>query len=473
MIREGLLFSASRRIESYVFDDGTVLDHDDVLRSLVAGQSTPGDDIVNDARYDLPLEIRPGLGDDLIDGGPEATLYFKGGDGSDIVESGWEGRIVFEDLNSTDAVVRRVDLQGNDVLIAFPVSGDQVLVRAALTTAGFESIDFADGVSWSPDDLIAASITAQTSDRGDVVTGSSRADTIVGGLGDDVMQGGGGNDTYEYFRGDGRDVISDSSGFDRLEIRGHQPSDVTVSKPVADRDEILLSFAGTNDEILLRLQNGGIDAVGFGDGTLWTTARLQELAVGQGTPYDDVINGTDSADVIAGGPGNDMLLGGRGNDTYTFARGDGRDIIDDQALDSGTESLVIQDYVPADATVVRYDDRPDDLILQFADGDEIVILGAIAGAGADIQITFQDGTVWSVDDALFALETQRQPERDETLIGTSGDDILVGEGGNDYLAGGNGGDTYVFARGDGRDVIADRRKPVQLGPRHPRTARVC
>ena len=41
----------------------------------------------------------------------------------------------------------------------------------------------------------------------------------------------------------------------------------------------------------------------------------------------------------------------------------------------------------------------------------------------------------------------------ETLIGTAGNDVLDGGAGNDVLSGSGGNDTYLFGKGDGKDVV--------------------
>ena len=300
----------SQRIEKFVFDDGSELGMDAVLRSLLAAKLTPGHDIV-DARIELPVTVEAGTGDDSILLGDEGDLRFHAGDGSDIVEADSTSRVVFADLASTDAVLRRVDLDGSDVLIAFPLTGDQVRIVDALNDSA-PVIVFADGVEWDRATLVRKSIEAQSTERSDVITGSSLADTIDAGAGDDDVQGGDGDDTYVFNRGDGRDVISDSgfSSGDRLEIRGYRPDEVTISKPVADRDEIVLRFADSADEIVLRFAgSSGIDAVAFGDGTVWTRNQLFEAAVGQGTAYDDTIVGTSGANTIAGGAGKRSAVG--------------------------------------------------------------------------------------------------------------------------------------------------------------------
>jgi Ca2+-binding RTX toxin-like protein len=69
-------------------------------------------------------------------------------------------------------------------------------------------------------------------------------------------------------------------------------------------------------------------------------------------------------------------------------------------------------------------------------------------------IVFADGVVRNVADLLAATRVVATPG-DDVLTGTSGSDTLTGGMGNDTLRGLAGGDTYVYARGDGVDVIED------------------
>ena len=68
---------------------------------------------------------------------------------------------------------------------------------------------------------------------------------------------------------------------------------------------------------------------------------------------------------------------------------------------------------------------------------------------------FEDGTVWQR--ATFETLAARNVATvgDDALSGTTGADVLEGLEGDDVLSGGVGNDTYVFRRGDGRDVIRD------------------
>jgi Ca2+-binding RTX toxin-like protein len=316
-------------------------------------------------------------------GRPFVFTNLKAGDGLDVLDTlsaTGQTRLVFTDLSSRDAVVRRADLDGADLIIAFPQSGDQVLVRGAMTSTRTPQIEFADGVIWNRADLVAAAVAAQSTARSDAITGSSLDDVIRGGRGDDDIQGGAGNDVYLYERGDGRDVISDVSGTDRLDIRGYRPEDVIVSRPVADRQEILVSFVGTTDQILLRFGSfgtAGVETITFGDGTVWSRQALFDKAVGQGTDYDDVLVGTASANTMVGGRGNDRLSGGDGSDIYVFGRGDGRDIIDVRAY-SEYQSLADLNPLQIEGSV----------LLQFNENNSVQLLGVQLGDLSDSDFWF-------------------------------------------------------------------------------------
>ncbi len=471
--------TAAGHVESFAFADGTTLRMEDVWRALLETASTPGSDVI-DARFDGPSVVDGGTGGDLILAGTETTVVFREGDGFDILDTsavtaGSGPRLIFESYTPAEAALRRVDLDGADILIAFPATGDQVLVRDGLTSARLSEIVFADGTVWSAADLARLAVAAQATDRADVITGSSAADDIEAGRGDDDIEGGFGDDVYRFERGDGRDIISDLAGTDRLEIRGYTPADMTVSRPVADRADLLLSFAGTDDEILLKLGvNRGIDTVSFGDGTELTRDDLETAALGAGTAFDDAIVGGASNDTLDGGAGNDALSGKAGADTYVFARGYGRDVIEDAGLSSDENRLLVRDYGPQDVSVLSFADRPDDLILRFGGGDEVVVRGGLnPGLPGIASIVFEDGTIWTMDVVTARLASPQPTDADDLVEGTAesdeldgkggddtilaggGADTLAGGAGRDYVSGGDGSDSYVFRRGDGDDMIDD------------------
>ncbi len=69
------------------------------------------------------------------------------------------------------------------------------------------------------------------------------------------------------------------------------------------------------------------------------------------------------------------------------------------------------------------------------------------------------------NDILFGLGGNDRllgGEGKDRLYGGTGDDRLDGGAGDDYLEGGTGSDTYLFGRGSGKDVIADRGAAGQI-----------
>ena len=191
-----------------------------------------------------------------------------------------------------------------------------------------------------------------------------------------------------FNRGDGVDSIEENgSGTDTLSIRGYTPAQVTVGRNGSDRDDVVLTFDGTEDRITIlntlnRFGSDRIERVAFEDGTVWTTAELRGFLLA-GTDGDDTIRGFDVADAIAGGAGNDTLHGEDGDDTLEGGAGN-----DKLYGGSGHDTL---------------------------DG----------GAGDDL------------------------------LDGGFGNDTLTGGTGNDVLVGGFGNDTFVFNANDGADTIKD------------------
>lgn len=84
---------------------------------------------------------------------------------------------------------------------------------------------------------------------------------------------------YLFSRGDGQDVIYDSSGNgDRLVFgAGIAAADIAVGKAAGDAHDLVLSIKGTTDRVTLDDQDyTGIEQVSFADGTIWTYADLKQ-----------------------------------------------------------------------------------------------------------------------------------------------------------------------------------------------------
>ena len=144
----------------------------------------------------------------------------------------------------------------------------------------------------------------------------------------------------------------------------------------------------------------GVEQIRFADGIVWTQAILRTMVLQHSsTSGNDVITGFNTDDVITGGKGDDTLAGGSGNDTYVYARGDGNDVITEQAVGGTQDQIVLDGINPGDVTLVR------------DGGDVTLVVAAGNGAGAGSirlvqelddyfdrgveQIRFADGTVWT------------------------------------------------------------------------------
>jgi Ca2+-binding RTX toxin-like protein len=176
-----------------------------------------------------------------------------------------------------------------------------------------------------------------------------------------------------------------------------------------------------------------------------------------GTPNADVLNGTASVDVIAGGAGNDTLNGLAGNDTVQG--GDG----DDKLL-GGVGADVLDGGAGNDYYIV---DNVGDVVLETqagaAGGVDTVASGVSFTLGANVEkLMLSAGALNGTGNALDNWLKGGAGDNilkglggADELTGLDGADTLIGGAGADTLTGGTGVDKFVFAVGDGKDVIKD------------------
>jgi Ca2+-binding RTX toxin-like protein len=333
----------------------------------------------------------------------------------------------------------------------------------------------------------------------DTLTGNAGNDTLDGGTGNDLLQGGIGNDAYLIARGDGQDTITDVDAtvgnVDKIVYAADiLPSDVKATR---SGNNLVLKLADSTDQVTVTnyFQNDGattslVEQIQFADGTSWDLNTLKTLVL-TGTDGNDSLTGFASDDVLTGlggndtltgnaghdtldgGTGNDLLQGGSGNDTYLIARGNGQDTITDVDATAGNVDQIVYaaDIVPSEVRATR---SGNNLVLKLTDTtDQVTVTNYFVNDGVTTssveQIHFANGTVWDLntvksmvltptdgDDAITGYAT------DDNLSGLAGNDVIRGAGGNDTLDGGagndnlfgeSGSDIYLFARGDGQDVI--------------------
>ena len=155
------------------------------------------------------------------------------------------------------------------------------------------------------------------------------------------------------------------------------------------------------------------------------------MAVINGTPGRDTLDGTIETDSIFGGSGDDMInpLTGVG------------DYIDGGA---GNDTLVI-DYINLITDSSFSFDRIENVILSSGGGNDRYTFNNTRDTmfGGDGNDTLDAGTL---DDFLHG------GNGDDVLLGGDGNDVLLGAANNDYIIGSKGNNT-LFG-GDGNDVLA-------------------
>jgi Ca2+-binding RTX toxin-like protein len=461
------------RIEQVAFADGTVWDAGTLaaMWTAIPLTGTDGDDILTGD--DAPNTFDGGAGNDILRGSYGSDTYlFERGDGQDSIEEGGYGygevdTIRFgANVSAGDVVLSR---SGRDVVFALAGSDDRITVRNWPYGDAYriEQVAFADGTVWDAAALAAmvAAIPISGTDGADVLTGDDGANIFDGGAGNDSLSGGYGADTYLFERGDGQDTI-DEGGYAYGEadtIRfgaGVDAGDIVLSR---SGNDLVLALGGSEDRITVRNWSNGdyyrIEQVSFADGTAWDAAALAAMVAAipvSGTDGDDYLTGDAGANIFDGGAGNDTLRGFDGADTYFFERGDGQDSIEEGSYAYG-ELDTIRFGAGIGAGDITLSRSGNDLVLSVAGGDDrVTVRNWRNGDYYRVeQVAFADGTVW--DAAAFAAMVADLP-----VAGTAGDDFLSGDEGantldggtgNDTLQGGSGADTYLFARGDGQDII--------------------
>jgi Ca2+-binding RTX toxin-like protein len=459
-----------------------------------------------------------GVGDDVLVGGGGDDLYhFARGDGQDVIREfdSWNAAYSGSDelrfaagIAPSDVSISQGD-NGRDIVLTIAGGTDRVTLDEAIVSGAqqVERIAFADGTTWTIQDVIARSFGATAGSdsiggtegadilRGlggnDTINARSGDDVLAGGTGDDVLIGGGQNDTYEFARGDGQDIIREydswngaySGEADRIRFGpGILPSDVVVTQLDTGND-LRLTIAGTSDSITIDNAISDpaqrVEQVIFENGTVWTFGDLMLRATAATTGSDsiygseladtlsggagnDTLDGRGGDDDLRGGEGNDLLSGGFGNDTYRFSRGDGQDVIQEfnhwNTQYSGIDRIVFEAGIAPEDIVVSQADSANDIVLSIAGTqDRITLDGALTQGGQIIEtVEFANGTVWTFSDlvtrsvgATENADTLFGSIYDDALVeGRGGDDTLNGRWGNDVLRGGAGNDTLTGSGGD-------------------------
>jgi Ca2+-binding RTX toxin-like protein len=222
-------------------------------------------------------------------------------------------------------------------------------------------------------------------------------------------------------------------------------------------------YGTTGDDSNLKGGSGDDDIYGYaGNDTIDGGDGNDNIYGGAG---NDVIDGNLGDDKIDGGTGNDVINGNLGNDTYLFGKGDGQDsLVQGQYANPSVSGFNVLKFkagvLPSDVTATR---GGDNLILSITGTtDSFIVQGFYSDNQAGTnprnqlqQVTFADDptNIW----ALTTLSNKAfvRGTGNDTFNGTLEDDTFDGGAGNDVIDGADGNDTYLFGKGDGRDILLE------------------
>lgn len=472
-----------------------------------------GDDILrgsggNDALWGMNGNdtLEGGAGRDYFEGGAGNDTYiFNAGDGipvdnliENLVDAEGSNTLQFGAGIASDGMRLWPSSIAGDYTLQYSTS--EYVYLSAATFAAMGQYRFADDTLLSRQELMSRAlynpVNASSSDAGAEMIGSRSSDTLSasgsgasfwGGRGNDTLSGSGGNNTYYYNLGDGTDRIIDTSAelddagnpvLNRLVFgQGISPADLQLgvgSLKISVGAEVndIIHIEGMNPDDVYAQHP--IDLFEFADGSVLSYAQLLERGFDlHGTSGNDTLSGTNIADRLDGLQGNDTLAGKAGGDTYRFGRGGGSDMVADGDSTAGMGDIlsISAEVTPADIRLRRSGNH---LIVSIAGTVDSITLRdyLIGGANAVETLRFEaDGTIWNLAavklmllhggdgaDNLLGYDSDDWLDGnggDDRLYGGAGNDTLTGGPGNDYLQGDAGDDRYLYASGDGQDILTD------------------
>ena len=259
----------------------------------------------------------------------------------------------------------------------------------------------------------------------DRLNGGGGDDTIIGGAGDDRMNGGNGDDTFI--------VAGDDQGFDRF--NGGRGNDAIIAGE--DGTVIGVSRFTNNVETISADGHSGVTIAGdAANNTLnFSRTSLDGIEAIDGGAGNDRITGSAGDDTIIGGAGNDRLSGGGGDDVFIVT---GTDEGFDRIAGGGGDDAIV---AGGDNTQIGLSTFNNSVETISADGhDGVTIQGSAGNNTLNFSRTSLDG-VEAIDGGAG----------NDRITGSAGDDMILGGEGRDNLRGGDGGDR--LEGGDGNDRL--------------------
>ncbi|SDG42860.1 calcium-binding protein [Paraburkholderia phenazinium] len=454
------LDGGSNGVQQIQFSDGTTWSQQHLIQMAETTTGSPGNDVLIGGSVGSVFDGEGG-NDYEQGGGNGDTFIFNAGYGHlEINESDSAGatNVLELGVGIIEYSLSVTATPNGAVVITDGTSGDQITLDGELWGNGIQQVQFADGTTWSDQQLLEQLTTTGTTGN-DVLVGGQYPAIFDGKGGDDYEQGGGNGDTFIFNAGYGHLEINEPnySGATNVLELGPGITESSVTASVDSNQDIILTIGTNGDQIQLDqmgfMTEYGVE-VQFADGTVWTPSQIFAMASNHvGTTGNDTLYGTSGGpNTFDGNGGNDLEIGEGDDDTFIFNHGYGHleinETYDPSDYPGALNVLQLGAGITPSAVTVTGDSGSDILL---TDGtDQIQIDGEDSGKNARVQqVRFADGTVWTVSQVLAMAEDIDGTTGNDTLYGTAGANVFDGKGGNDLEVGNGGDDTFIFNQGYG------------------------
>ncbi len=456
--------STSDRIETAVFADGTTWNLTQPLTFTWIGNGN-NDTLVGGSFGNNVFSETAMGGTHSFDGTANNDTYiYTRGNGAITINSETGGTDTLEFAAGVAASDVYLQNSLNDLFVRFYDSTDSIDAKNFFSSISdrIETAVFADGTTWN----LTQPLTFTW-------IGNGNNDTLVGGsFGNNVFSetamggthsfdGTANNDTYIYTRGNGTIWInSETGGTDTLEFAaGVAASDVYLQNSFND---LIVRFYNSTDSIdaknFFSSTADRIETATFADGTTWDLTQILTFAwVGSAslTTLTGSTLGNNVFDLAAGG--DTVTFGNTSGDTNTvnFDKGDGQAHV---KLNGSVGTVKMASDI-SESDVYLGTDSAGDLIINLRDASDNITVASdsptqTSGPGITA-ITFADGTTWGRSYIAANAFVYGTNGNDNITPPSNGATVDAGLGNDTISVSGNGSDTFLFAKGDGQDVITN------------------
>jgi hypothetical protein len=480
----GMAASPNQGVGSFVFADGTTL----AAAQLVALDETGTPGVTTLTGSYGNCTFAPDGFAHVIDGGAGVnTILYAAGDGDITINetaAAAEQSVLQFGAGIAASAISAISDAAGDIILSIATLGTQITLTGMLNSlaSGIGSLEFADGMTLSAQQVIALSETGSPTNTtlsstygGEVINPNGAAHTV---------NGLGGPDVINYSLGDGNLTINEvsyynptltdpsgypfsydtnafvSTGPDQAVLQfgaGIALSDISAS---ASGDNIILTVGATGSQITLTnmVESGqldylygeypyfyyaGVGAVSFADGVTLSAAQVQDL-LHTGSAGNATLTATAGTNTLTPGGFAHVINGDGGTDTILYDTGDGNLLINETNA-SGPEQSVLQigSALAAADFVISADATGDILLTDTATGAIITLTGMLDSSGQGVgSVVFADPSTLSAAQ-IDALAETGSPEN-TTLYGAPDGATLFTAGFAQLVQGEGGADVIVY-----------------------------